>query len=484
MANKGNLFLLIKLLSKAEKRNFKIYCFNKDKNNNYLQLFEAYDKQSDLDENSIKQKFKGKAFAQQLHVTKNYLYHLILKSLRNQYADLSKDTELQVLLRNIEVLFFKGLYDHCQSEIQKAEKLAIQFEHQIALLQVAGWKRKLHLAHHGATRQKELDDLLKMEANIIQQISKQNQYWQLLVNVFEYHKRGPELLALPLIQSHQENDPLDSQTLHYHILYTNYVINGQSQSGYDSLIKLVELMEQHPHRIKDDPSAFITVLNNLISYKVRFKNPQEVIPLLEKVRSVPIKYAVKNHKKHELKLWLRTYNIELEMYRDARDFEKSNFLIPKIETFIESNKKNIPSEYLLLYWFQFANIYFLQKKHNLALKWTNIIIENRYNGIRKDLERYTRLLNLMVHFDLGNIIVLRYGIESCRRFFKKTSAIQPFENSLLKFFAKISNAPIADYPVLFQQLKNELFHTDQPLVNDDILDYLDFKWWIEQHEKK
>ena len=137
-----------------------------------------------------------------------------------------------------------------------------------------------------------------------------------------------------------------------------------------------------------------------------------------------------------------------------------------------------------MYWFQFANIYFLQKKHNLALKWTNIIIENRYNGIRKDLERYTRLLNLMVHFDLGNIIVLRYGIESCRRFFKKTSAIQPFENSLLKFFAKISNAPIADYPVLFQQLKNELFHTDQPLVNDDILDYLDFKWWIEQHEKK
>ena len=123
MIKKGNLYFLIKSLSKAEKRNFNTYCVNKNISKNYVLLFEAYDRMDSLDEVAIKKQFSGKAFVKQLHVTKNYLYRLLLKSLRIYHSELSKAAQLKDLLRNIEILYYKELYDQCHFEIQKAERM-------------------------------------------------------------------------------------------------------------------------------------------------------------------------------------------------------------------------------------------------------------------------------------------------------------------------------------------------------------------------
>ena len=181
------------------------------------------------------------------------------------------------------------------------------------------------------------------------------------------------------------------------------------------------------------------------------------------------------------KLQLRTYNVELEVYRDTHSFEKAMELIKQVESFIAQNRKLIPNDYLLMYWYQFANIYFMQYDFQQSLKWVNAIIEVRFDGLRNDLERYARLLNLILHFELDNSIVLRYSIESCRRFLKKRKQIEAFEQVLLKFFAKVCNAPKREHPSLLQQLHDQLFDEHTPLVDDNILDYLDFKHWLARY---
>src|SRR5215207_9441723 len=103
MAKKGNLFLLIKSLSKSEKRYFKLFVANGKSDANYLQLFEAMDRQEQFDEEAIRKKFKGKAFASQLHVAKIYLSELILKSLRNYHANDSVNGQILDLIRDTEI---------------------------------------------------------------------------------------------------------------------------------------------------------------------------------------------------------------------------------------------------------------------------------------------------------------------------------------------------------------------------------------------
>lgn len=89
----------------------------------------------------------------------------------------------------------------------------------------------------------------------------------------------------------------------------------------------------------------------------------------------------------------------------------------------------------------------------------------------------------MIHFELGNVMVLKYSVENTRRWMRKQQNIQPFERILLRFFAKISTVPRGDYSIHFKQLQTTLFTATKPLVDANILNYLDFKQWINAHLK-
>ena len=62
MAKKGELFLLIKSLSRTEKRYFRMFANMNKGSANYLRLFDAIDKQEVYDEKTIKEEFQGETF--------------------------------------------------------------------------------------------------------------------------------------------------------------------------------------------------------------------------------------------------------------------------------------------------------------------------------------------------------------------------------------------------------------------------------------
>lgn len=480
MTKKGNLYYLIQALTKSEKRYFKIFCFSEKVNKNYLQLFEAYEKMEVLDEAIIKKKF---AKIKQLHVTKNYLNNLILASLRSYHAKISKDAELKDTLRNIEILFKKELLDQCFYEIQKAEKLAKDYELMTGLVEVLNWKRRWQLTRHGLQRD-NLTDIIHSEKQTLQKLNRLNEYWLLMSEIFNFSadKEG-HFLQNEAIQAANEHGSLSAKILYQHLLYSYYTINNQPQKGRDYIIELIDFLEQYPSQIKNDPSPYITALNNLIGFYLHQKNYDAIFPLLEKVKQVPQKYKP-NVANFNIKLQLRSLNIELEIYRDLRTWQKGITLIKGIEFFLDQYQKIVSDIYLLLFWYQFAYIYFMAGDFDNALKWVNEIIHRKFTVERKDLESYARLLNLMIHFELGNVMVLKYAVENTRRWMRKQQNIAPFERVLLRFFAKISLAARGDYPLHFEQLQKTLLDESKPLVDTNILDYLDFREWINSHLKR
>src|SRR5688500_17153020 len=98
-----DLLQLIKSLDQTEKRYFKIFATMHVKgsdDNKYVKLFDAIDKQNEYNEEQIREQFKDEKFLIQLHVAKNYLYNIILKSLRLYHSEKSKLNELMDLLRD------------------------------------------------------------------------------------------------------------------------------------------------------------------------------------------------------------------------------------------------------------------------------------------------------------------------------------------------------------------------------------------------
>ncbi len=483
MAKKDNLFYLIKSLTKSEKRHFNIFCFNNKISKNYFKLFETISKQNEYDESAIRKKFRGQAFLNQLHVAKNYLNQLILKSLRNYHSKISKDAEIKDLLRNIEILFSKELFDQCHYEIQKTEKLAKTYEDFASLVTIQKWKKRLLLTTGKKDREK-IQLILNQEKAAIDSLDRINQYWMLTNQIFDYaNDLENRFSQLKLIKTENKIDSMAAKVMHHHVLYTYNVINGKSEEGFHYLSGLVDYLEQFPQRISNDPSSYVTALNNKISFLIRQKEFEKIGPLLQKVRTIPQKYRLQTKSNFSVKLKLRTYNIELEIYRDTRNFKKGEQLIKEIESFLQLHKNSVSNEYRLLLWYQFANIYFMKKDYHHSLKYANQIIGSRFGDSINDLERYARLLNLMIHLDLDNIIVLKYAVESCRRFLRKVKTVHDFEKVLLRFFSKICNAPKREYLILFSQLNHDLFEGPEQLVDENILDFLDFKAWIEEKAK-
>ena len=481
MTKKEALFVLIKSLSRNEKRYFKLFCRRETSGENYLKLFEAIDKQNIYDEKRIKEKFKKEKFVRQLHVTKNYLQKMILKSLRNFHSGLSKDAELKELLRNIEILYNKELYTHCLTELKKADAIARKYEINSGLIEVQNWQRKLQQTIH-PHHYKAFQQVLTGQAEAISCLQNSNRYWQLAVglSMAASKQKKPRSKNIKLLNDESNAKTLEAKVLHYNSAYLWHLQQRDFQKAENAMYDLLALFESQPHRMQEDSGLYASSVNNLVSYLVFRKKNTEALALIAKAKLTYEQWAITSENKTLLKQILRTYNIELELYRNTKAFNEHLGFINNTEAFIAANKHKMPKEYMLSFWFQLANIHFMRKDFDRSLQWINQLLNTKFKEGETALLIHTRMLNIMVHLEQQNLFVLRYFVDSTRRFIRKVRQLEKYEKTLLDFFAHISNAPPLEYKDKFAALYARLLpEGKESLLSAEALNYIDYKEWIE-----
>ena len=464
MKKKEELFHLIQALTRSEKRYFKVFCSGEKSGHNYLKLFDAISAQEVYDEALIKKKFQSEKFTQQLHVTKNYLRQLILKSLRNFHTSISKNAELNDLLHNVEILFNKELYQLCQVELKKAKKLALTYELLTGMVEVEKWNRKLEQTtnpqNHAA-----LSKACNNQAEAIEILRNNNIYWQMLVDHSNNLFGGADLPNYPahLLSNVDEATSLEAKVLFYNISYLRNLKNNTYDRAEDDLNKILNLLEKRPLLIYEDPGLFVSCLNNLLSFQIFMRKHDKALQMIQKAKKIYKKWRITSENKTLFKQVLRTYSIELEVYRETRSFESTLGFILQTEQFVETNQHKMPKEYLISFWFQFASIHFIRKDFSQSLEWINRLLNTKLKSIRADLQVQARLLNLIIHLEQENLMVLRYFVDSTKRYMKKVKTLQDHETILLRFFIKIGRLPLSEYKTAFKELKHQLFPEERKI---------------------
>jgi hypothetical protein len=466
MAKKNQLFDLLKSLSASEKRYFRTAIAGGNASRNYMKLFDVIDKMKTYDEREVRQKFKGQKFINQLHVMKIYLHDTIMRSLRNYHSATSYSAQTKDMLRNVELYFHRELYNHCETEIEKVEKLARKTEDDVVLLEVLNWKRKLLQSR--SPGESSLHSIIEQQTLALGRLYDHNELWKEIVM--------PSGKA-DIILSKTRSATLSAKVLQYHIRYREAIRNNRNEQAKESLMKLVSELEQHPDRLNEEPSLYLSTINNLISFFVFTGEIDQAINNVRKAKSFyqGIEGIQKN--KGNFRLILRTYNIELEIYRDTESLDNAVKLIEEIQQMLEEHKDRIPESYLVSLWFQFANIYFVKKEFRQSLHWINQILNASFADQRKDLHLQSHLLNLMVHLELRNFFVMRYFVASAKRFFSRSKALLPHHKIVLAFFSKISGAPEIEHKSMFRVLHNNLFSNSVPMPKRE-LDYINWGKWI------
>ena len=480
MAKSDALFSLIKSLTSSEKRYFRLISGANEKQKNYMSLFEALDQQQRYDQKILQKKFARQPFSRQLHVAKNYLNNLIMKSLRGYHLNQSDYARLKSCLVDIEILFRRDLLSHCLKTISKAEKIALRIDDHRSMLEILNWKRKVLLSISGVGDIREsLNHIIKQEQQLLDDLRHESKYWALTINMDS--EVPPQNRLLP--GTHENAGTHRSRILHFHLRYISETMAGNPEKALQSIENLIRYLEEKPYLLKHDPGPYITALNNKIGHFLNQRQYQLVPPVLNKIREVPGKAGFKNNSPMSMKLLVRTYNVELETYRDSGQFLKGTAMIPAVRDFLGLNRDYISDDYQILLHYQFAYLYFMTGDLGKALKDINVVLNFRYHSERADVVGYARLLNMIIHYELGNYTVMRYAVDSTRRFLKKRGNLMDFEKVLLRLFSRLSTQPENHHSKLLSKGYGQLFGT-AVLMNESHLDYLDIRHWMRSKIKK
>ena len=126
--SKDNLFVLIKSLSRSEKRQFKLYVNRLEVNSDakFLMLFNLLDKATDYKEDEILK--SGIVSKMQLSNLKASLYRQILISLRMNPVNQNIRIQIREQLDFATILYQKGLYKQSLKILEKVKTIALDNE--------------------------------------------------------------------------------------------------------------------------------------------------------------------------------------------------------------------------------------------------------------------------------------------------------------------------------------------------------------------
>lgn len=483
-----DLFQLIKSLEQSEKRYFKIFTtmhVKSSEGNIYSRLFDAIDRQSEYDEEDIRKQFKGEKFLNQIHVAKNYLYNNILKSLRLYHSEKSKLNELMDILRDVQLLYDKSLYKQCRKLLDKAKKIAITYEKHAQILAVLDWEKTLaRTSAYADIGEEQLLGYYNDYKRTIDEINNINEYWRLATEVFLLRKKKGEIrnkedlrrfnqvIKHPLMHDESAAKTFLSKTFYYNTKGLYYLTNKDYENLHKYCVKLVAHLESNEDLFKED--NYVSALYNLLLVQIELKKFSEALKTIEKLRGIKSDSVTM-----QARIFVSSYDTELNLYIRTGDYRKGLGLIQPIENGLKQFKDKINKESEALFQYNIAYLYFLNGDLENALKWDNKIINDKDLTIREDIQCFARILNIIIHFELGNYDLIDYIMKSTRRYLSSRNTLNRFELTVLSHIRKLINVRSEkEKPAIFDEWRHELESMSGDFLEIKALEYFDFISWI------
>jgi dGTP triphosphohydrolase len=487
------LFQLVKSLSKSEKRYFKLSSSLQSGEKNYMKLFDAIEYQLEYDENALKEKFSGETFINHLPSEKNHLYNLILKSLRGFYSDKSAGAILQEQIRNIELLVDRALYKECSKIIRKAKKMAYDYEKYYFLLDLIDWEKTLVEEEYlRGDFDKDLTKLVEEESECLEKLRNLAEY-QILYSKINYVFRtggyirtGEEQVIVDEIANYHlikgKNTALSTKaaTACYFIKGLCATTERNLDDTHTNFSKVVKIMEENPMIMRELPKRYVKALNNVMFSYMDYGDWKNCNAMIEKLKGLA---KLKGFESADVQLKLFTYphNAELLVNIARGNFQKAiTDVVPAIINGLEEYDIKINNEEVMLFYYNISRVYFGAGDYKAALKYINLVLNNSETGLREDVYTFARLVNLVIHYELGNYDLLDYTIKSAKRFVAKSQKNYKFENVFLKDFKKLlKNKDTETMQELFKDFKNELTEVLKDPYEQAANEYFDFISWLD-----
>lgn len=447
MAKHSPAYQLIKNMTMSEKRYFKIFSKRHiiGTKNKYQVLFDYFDSAAEENtEQAIawleKKGIKADFFA----ADRNHLYNLILLSLNQFHHSRSLNFKIKNDLQTIEVLFYKGLYSDCLQVIQAAEKKANQCENFMLLLDILFWKKQCTGYFQGLKKaadvNKQVDMVLAKMKNLQDIIDLYYKSYQIQTNnenniTARKLATFRTLLRNPLLK--QEKNALSTSAKIYFLLIHFHYQNllGKKAKELFYLKKLLSAIEKSETYKAEHPLDYISIFNRYIEFQKKGSNRKMFMSSIEQLRQFG-NTAKFDKEVFNFRIFVITTTHEIDFLANIGEYSTAAEKLEAGEKYFRNSNVTIEPFYLINYYYYAIAVYMLAGKYNKALEYTNECL-NRYDfSNRPQVFARIEILNILIHFRLGNLSLLQYLAKSLNYRYKKIINFSRTETSILHVISK------------------------------------------------
>lgn len=492
-AHRDALFVLVKSLSKSEKRQFKLYVGRLGVNTDakFLALFNLLDKMKAYDENQILS--SGIVKKSQLSNLKAHLYKQVLVSLRLNPVNQNIRVQIREQLDFATILYQKGLYKQSLKILDKVKGIAIENEEKNIAYEIVELEKIIETqyitrsipdrADELAIQAKELSEdnvITSKLSNLSLQLYgmmlkvgyvRSDEDYQQVTKYFEDHIPKYDIERLGF----REKLWLYKSHLWYSFLTQDFL------SCYKYSSKWVDLFYEQPEMIYRNPVFFIKGNHYLLESLFYVKYTSQFKVILEKLeKCVEEKDFPKNDNIASLAfLYINSNKLNLHFLEGT--FKKGLYLVKIVEYGINKHKYRIDEHHIMILYYKIACLYFGVGDHKSCIAYLKKIIDNKRLKMREDLMCFARVLSLVAHYESGMDYHLEIQLKSTYKFLLKMNDLHAVQKEMIKFLRNLGNIYPTDLHKEFKKLYIELKKYENHPYEKRAFLYLDIISWLESH---
>ncbi|OOG73590.1 hypothetical protein [Flavobacterium sp. A45] len=493
MANhqKDFLFVLIKSLSKSEKRQFKIFASRLETSSNtkFIELFNILDKSEVYDEKLILK--NGLIKKVQLSNLKSYLYKQILVSIRLNIPSQNIRYQLREQIDFAAILYNKGLYKQSLKILDKTKQQAIENDEKYMAFEIVEFEKLIESQYITRSIQGRADELViqAKELNYRNTISSKlsNLSLQLygimlktgFVKSDEEYKYIDDYFNKHIAHLDQSKFEFREKYWFYNAnLWRSFLVQD-FLSCYKYSYKWVTLFYDNKNMIFLNPVFFLKgnhyLLESLfmLKYKSNFK---KYLELLEETINDP-RFPVNDNIASLSFLYL--YNNKLNYHILEGTFAESEYLVPVILNKMKVHSEHLDEHHEMMFYYKIACIYFGNEKFQECIVYLEKIINNKNLTMREDLMCFARILCLIAHYELGRDYYLENQLKNTYKFLIKMNDLHEVQKEMIRFLKNLSNLYPSDIKKEFIKMRERFIELEKNTYEKRAFLYLDIISWLE-----
>ena len=488
---KDNLFLLVKSLTKSEKRQFKLYVgrLGVNTDSKFLNVFNILDKMDVYDEIAILKSSNVKK--QQLANVKAHLYKQILISLKLNPSHQNIRSQIREQLDFASILYHKGLYKQSLKILDKAKEVAILNEEKNLAYEIVELEKVIESQYITRSISGRADELTIQakelsEANVItSKLSnlslqlygiflktgyvKNEEESQLIQDYFNKHLPKYDIKKIGF----REKLWLYKAYLWYSFLMQDFL------NCFKYATKWVDLFYENPNMINLNPVFFLKGNNYLLEALFFLKNRNKFEDALNKLETIVAQKTFPKDDNVESLAFLYINLNRINLHFIDGSFSDGLYLIPKIEANLVQFKNRIDEHHTMTFYYKFASMHFGAGNNKECIAFLDKIISNKSLTMREDLLCFSRVLNLVAHYEAGLDYHLETLLRSTYKFLIKMNDLHEVQKEMIKFIRGLQDIYPQDIKKAFIDLHSKLkVYENHPYESRAFL-YLDIISWLE-----